>query len=468
MPGLLIVEDEEVLARNLVKLFARSGIESSHATGLGAAKRMLSAAPVDVVLLDLRLPDGSGLDLLDSLIAADPDLPVIMMTAYGSVADAVDAMQRGARDYVQKPFELDEIQLKVERPCRRARERREISYYRERRAAAGPILGESAVARALRELVARIARMTAGPGRAGADRAAARRDRQRQGPRGPRAARRRRPARRPVHRGELHGAAGEPRRIGAVRLREGRVHRCQDGARRPLRNRRGRHALSRRDRPHLAGAAGEVPEGHRREDRAPRRRQCAEAHRRADHRRDQSRSRGRRAPRRVPRGSLPAAVGGRHPHSAAARARRRRRCGSPDAARRRLSALRYAAADAVAGGRGGDRRLCLAGKRARARQHHGACRALLRQRSRRSRRTSASAGQRRPPAASAVAPSGDVEIDFPDGGLSLEAVERALLVRALEKAGGNQSAAARLLGISRDTLRYRMEKFALGEKGADE
>jgi DNA-binding protein Fis len=56
-----------------------------------------------------------------------------------------------------------------------------------------------------------------------------------------------------------------------------------------------------------------------------------------------------------------------------------------------------------------------------------------------------------------------LQIDFPDAGVSLEAVERLLLVRALEKASGNQSGAARLLGISRDTLRYRMEKFGLGE-----
>ena len=68
----------------------------------------------------------------------------------------------------------------------------------------------------------------------------------------------------------------------------------------------------------------------------------------------------------------------------------------------------------------------------------------------------------RPPP-SPWAPPGQVQIDFPDEGLSLEAVERALLERALEKAGGNQSAAARLLGISRDTLRYRMEKYGLGE-----
>ena len=64
-----------------------------------------------------------------------------------------------------------------------------------------------------------------------------------------------------------------------------------------------------------------------------------------------------------------------------------------------------------------------------------------------------------------VAASGQVQIDFPAEGLSLEAVERALLVSALEKGGGNQSAAARLLGISRDTLRYRMEKFGLDNEG---
>jgi len=62
-----------------------------------------------------------------------------------------------------------------------------------------------------------------------------------------------------------------------------------------------------------------------------------------------------------------------------------------------------------------------------------------------------------------VQASGGIRIDFPDAGLSLEAVERAVLVAAMEKAGGNQSEAARLLGISRDTLRYRIVKFGLGE-----
>ena len=150
MPTLLIVDDEAVLARNLVKLFTRLGFEAHHAAAIGEAERIVASTPVDVVLLDLRLPDGSGLDLLGALLTADADLPVIMMTAYGSVTDAVHAMQRGARDYVQKPFELDEIQLKVEHALRGTRQRREISYYRERGAAAGTILGESPAAERLR------------------------------------------------------------------------------------------------------------------------------------------------------------------------------------------------------------------------------------------------------------------------------------------------------------------------------
>lgn len=61
----------------------------------------------------------------------------------------------------------------------------------------------------------------------------------------------------------------------------------------------------------------------------------------------------------------------------------------------------------------------------------------------------------------AAAPTGEVRIEFPDAGLSLEAVDRAMVEVALAKAGGNQSAAARLLGVSRDTLRYRLEKYGL-------
>src|SRR5262250_480764 len=114
MPILLIVEDEAVLARNLGKAFSRHGFDVRHATTAADARRIATSEPIDLMLLDLRLPDGSGLDVLDALMANDASIPVIMMTAYGSITDAVAAMRRGAIDYVQKPLDLDEIRIKVE------------------------------------------------------------------------------------------------------------------------------------------------------------------------------------------------------------------------------------------------------------------------------------------------------------------------------------------------------------------
>ena len=68
-----------------------------------------------------------------------------------------------------------------------------------------------------------------------------------------------------------------------------------------------------------------------------------------------------------------------------------------------------------------------------------------------------------PPDGTSLPEGVEVTVEVPDEGLSLEAVERAVIEAAIAKANGNQSAAARLLGVSRDTLRYRMEKFGLGE-----
>ena len=160
MPTLLIVEDEDVLARNLVRAFAQRGFQVQHAGTLGAAERLTADTLPDVVLLDLRLPDGSGLDWLETLQARAPEVPVVMMTAYGSVNDAVTAMQRGARDYVQKPLDLDEIRLKVERALAHVRDAQEVSYYRRRDAGAAGLLGESSAVAHLRKLVERIARAT--------------------------------------------------------------------------------------------------------------------------------------------------------------------------------------------------------------------------------------------------------------------------------------------------------------------
>jgi len=164
MATLLIVEDEEILARSLVRAFTQQGFQVRHAATIAAADRLVTEAIPDVVLLDLRLPDGSGLEWLGTVRSKAPDLPVLMMTAYGSVSDAVAAMQRGAVDYVQKPLDLDEIRLKVERAMGRARDQREVSYYRRREARSADLLGESAPLARVRALVERVARATGGPG----------------------------------------------------------------------------------------------------------------------------------------------------------------------------------------------------------------------------------------------------------------------------------------------------------------
>src|SRR6059036_3061973 len=163
MPTMFVIEDEPVLARNLVRAFSRDDFHVLHAGGIAEARGIAADTPPDVALLDLRLPDGSGLDMLDFLLTQDPELPVIMMTGYGSVSEAVRAMQRGARDYVQKPLDLEELRLRVDRALRGTRQRREISYHRERQTACN-ILGQSAAIERLRSLVERVMRMTGGPG----------------------------------------------------------------------------------------------------------------------------------------------------------------------------------------------------------------------------------------------------------------------------------------------------------------
>ncbi|MFQ5415411.1 MAG: sigma-54-dependent transcriptional regulator [Myxococcota bacterium] len=136
MSSILIVEDEAFLSKQLEQALERSGYDvEASATCADALARVQRETP-DLVLLDLRLPDGSGLDLLGELVALDASLPVVMMTAYGSVADAVEAMRRGAADYVQKPLELDELRLLVERVLARQRRDRELAYHRERERAA--------------------------------------------------------------------------------------------------------------------------------------------------------------------------------------------------------------------------------------------------------------------------------------------------------------------------------------------
>lgn len=106
---ILIVEDSATLARTYAAYLARIEAECTLAGTLGEAKEQVSKGAYDVVLLDLKLPDGDGLDLL-SVIAGLADKPrVIVMTAHGSVSVAVDAMRQGASDFLVKPFDAERL-----------------------------------------------------------------------------------------------------------------------------------------------------------------------------------------------------------------------------------------------------------------------------------------------------------------------------------------------------------------------
>lgn len=112
-PHLLIVDDEVVFADALAAYFRRDGYAVTTAYTLAQATLAVDRMEADAILLDVRLPDGSGLDLLDTLDAPKP--PVVVLTAYGDVPLAVDAMQRGACDFLTKPVELAALGTAVRR-----------------------------------------------------------------------------------------------------------------------------------------------------------------------------------------------------------------------------------------------------------------------------------------------------------------------------------------------------------------
>jgi DNA-binding response OmpR family regulator len=102
--AVLLVEDDEDLAALVAETIRRCGndIAVTHAADLASAERLADARSWSLAVLDHKLPDGSGLDLLECLRAVDPNLPVLMMTGEGSEMIAVEAFRRGASDYVVK------------------------------------------------------------------------------------------------------------------------------------------------------------------------------------------------------------------------------------------------------------------------------------------------------------------------------------------------------------------------------
>jgi NtrC-family two-component system response regulator AlgB len=123
----LIVDDEKNIRSTLTVCLEGLGCEVAGAASAEAALTLAQRAPFDVVFLDLRLGDDSGLDLIPALLAANPGADVLVITAYATIDTAVEAIRRGARDYLPKPFTPAQIRVLIEQ-------------HRERRALRGRVL----------------------------------------------------------------------------------------------------------------------------------------------------------------------------------------------------------------------------------------------------------------------------------------------------------------------------------------
>lgn len=164
-PSILLVEDESLFAKAVATRLARAGYRCDTAGTLADGRDRAAAMQPDLILLDLRLPDGDALEFLPQFSAArDKGTAVIVMTAFGDVADAVQAMKLGAVDYLKKPIDLDELQVAVEQALQSARLRHRLDFSRTRDSLATEgvsLIGRSAAIDRLREQIANLSELTA-------------------------------------------------------------------------------------------------------------------------------------------------------------------------------------------------------------------------------------------------------------------------------------------------------------------
>src|SRR5213596_136954 len=130
MGRILIADDHDALRRGLARGLTEAGHEVEEASNGNAAIERLHDSYFDVVLSDLKMGGSDGMDVLRTTRALHPTTAVILMTAFGTVNTAVEAMKSGAFDYVQKPFEIEEMEVKIEKALEMRRLKNELDYLR--------------------------------------------------------------------------------------------------------------------------------------------------------------------------------------------------------------------------------------------------------------------------------------------------------------------------------------------------
>src|SRR5690348_932105 len=130
MGRILVADDHDSLRRGIVRALADARHEVDEAPNGNVAIEKLHEGQYDVVLSDLKMGGSDGMDVLRTAKALHPTTAVILMTAFGSIHTAVEAMKIGAFDYVQKPFEIEEMELKVEKAIELRHLKHQVDYLR--------------------------------------------------------------------------------------------------------------------------------------------------------------------------------------------------------------------------------------------------------------------------------------------------------------------------------------------------
>ena len=118
---MLILDDEPFFRETLADVFSERGFWVAMASSLAAARQLLHRTSFDIVLLDNKLPDGGGLMLVPELLRSNDAVKILLLTAFPSYENAVQALKSGIHDYLSKPVEVEEVILTVERYCVRQR-----------------------------------------------------------------------------------------------------------------------------------------------------------------------------------------------------------------------------------------------------------------------------------------------------------------------------------------------------------
>src|SRR5262245_23552944 len=156
----LVVDDEPLIRDTLAEFLTQEGCTVAACAGGAEALALAAQRPFDVALCDMQMPDMDGLELLDRLAQVSPQTFVLLITAYATVENAVEAFQRGAHDYLMKPILLDEVLGKIRRLMAHRELFRENQWLRrelQRATDPGLLVGRSPAMRRVLEFVGKVA-----------------------------------------------------------------------------------------------------------------------------------------------------------------------------------------------------------------------------------------------------------------------------------------------------------------------